>query len=173
VEETMAIRKLLCLAVVVTLALGTCAMVAAQAQKAQKAEKAVKEAAEQTLKQKDVPAPVLAAFQKAYPKAKMIGFSKEVEGGQTRYEVESVEGKVHRDVTYAADGKVVSVEESLEAADIPPAVKAAIDKKFPGGKIVLAEKVTEGGKVGYEFQIEHNKKRHEIVFDAKGNEIKM
>jgi len=169
----MATRKLVCFAVVVTLALGTCAMVAAQAQKAQKAEKAGSEAKEQTLKQKDMPAPVIAAFQKAYPKATMKGFSTEVENGQKTYEVESVEGKVHRDVTYAGDGKLISVEESMDINAMPTPVKEAVNKKFPGGKIAKSEKVTKGAVVGYEFEIEFKGKTVEIVFDAKGNEIKM
>ena len=131
------------------------------------------QAQEQQISRKDVPAVVLAAFEKAYPRAMIKGYSKEVEKGQTTYEVESTEGKIHRDVTYTGDGKLISVEESMDINEMPPAVKAAINKRFPGGKILKSEMVTKGNVVGYEFEIEHNGKKTEIAFDAKGNEMKL
>jgi hypothetical protein len=131
------------------------------------------EAGETKLTKKDVPAAVIAAFEKAYPKATMKGFSKEVEKGQTLYEVESVEGKMTRDATYAADGKVHAVEESMDMKDVPAAVQQALEKKYPKAKVDLAEKVTEGNNVGYEFKlITAAGKKAEAKFDAKGKEEK-
>ena len=166
-------RRAVSFATLLMLALGTCVSVAAQAQKPQKAEKEEKGEQEQAVARKDVPAPVLAAFQKAYPKANIIGFSKEVDERKTVYEVESTEGKTHRDVTYTGDGKMVSLEESMDINEMPAAVKQAVDKKFPGGKITKSEKVTKGAVVAYEFEIEYKGKTVEIVFDAQGKETKI
>ncbi len=130
-------------------------------------------AQEQRIMRKDVPKAVLTAFAQAYPKATIKGYSKEMDKGQVVYEIESVEGKTTRDVIYSADGNLILVEESVNTSELPLAVKSALDKRFPGGKILRAEKVTKGTVVGYEFRIEHNGKTSEIVFDPKGNESKL
>ncbi len=127
---------------------------------------------EQQINRKGVPAAVLAAFENAYPNAKIKGYSKETDNGQLVYEIESVEGTTTRDVTYTADATLVSIEETLDTSDLPPGVKAALDKKFPGGKIRKAEKVTKGAVVAYEFKVKHNGRSTEIAFDAEGNELK-
>lgn len=122
---------------------------------------------------KHVPAAVLAAFTEAYPKAVIKGYRKEKDKGQTVYEIESVEGKTRRDIIYSADGKLILVEETMDVSEMPPGVKAALDKKFPGAKILRSEKLTKGAVVGYEFQIKHNSRTTEVVFDSMGNELKM
>lgn len=128
---------------------------------------------ERQIRRKDVPAAVLAAFDSAYPNVKIKGYSQEMDNGQTVYEIESAEGDTTRDVTYTADGTLVSVEETVGASEVPPGVKAALDQRFPGGKIRKAEKVTKGAVVAYEFKIKHNGKTTEIAFDPEGNELKI
>jgi hypothetical protein len=145
----------------------------AKEQTAPKKALAKAEAGETKITKKDVPAAVIAAFEKAYPKATLKGFSKEVEKGQTLYEVESVEGKMTRDATYSADGKVVAVEESMDMKDVPAAVQQALEKKYPKAKVNLAEKVMEGTSVGYEFKVTTAEgKKAEVKFDANGKEVK-
>jgi hypothetical protein len=137
---------------------------------------------ERRIARKNVPAVVLAAFTEAYPKAVIMGCSKETVRGQTLYEIVSVEGKTRRDLIFSADGELIVVEETMDVSEMPPGVKAALDRKFPGGKILRSEKVTKGSIVGYEFQIEDNSKktrgrlprmRTEVVFDSMGNELKL
>jgi len=128
-------------------------------------------AGERQIERKDVPAVVLTAFAGAYPKAEIKGYSTEEENGQTVYEIESVEGLVARDVTYAADGTVVSLEETLDTSALPRKVKSALNKAFPKGKVLKAERITKGTAVTYEFQIEHNGQKTEVVFDSEGNEL--
>jgi hypothetical protein len=139
---------------------------------AKKPAAAKEEAGETKITKKDVPAAVLASFEKAYPKATMKGFSKEVEKGQTLYEIESLEGKMARDATYAADGKVAAVEESMETKDAPTAVQQALEKKYPKAKVNKAEKVMEANTVAYEFHVTTAQgKKAEVKFDAKGKEL--
>jgi uncharacterized membrane protein YkoI len=130
-------------------------------------------AQEQQVRRKGVPELVLAAFEKAYPNATIKGFSKEKDDtGRITYEVECEEGTVKRDVTYLADGTLISIEETVEPSQVPPAVKAAVDTRFPSGRILKAEKIIQGDAVTYEFQVRHNGRKTEIVFDADGNELK-
>lgn len=153
------------------LVLGTAS--SAQEKKATKKATAKAEDQETQVQKKDVPEPVLAAFAKAYPKATIKGYAKEMEKGQTMYEVESVEGKTHRDVSFAPDGKLLVVEESMELKDVPAAVQQALEKKFPKAKVNLVEKVTEGTSIGYEFKVTTAEgKKAEVKFDARGKEVK-
>lgn len=128
-------------------------------------------ARERQIGREEVPAAVLTAFAGAYPNATVKGYSTEKEKNQVVYEIESVEGMVMRDVTYAADGTVVSIEETLDKSALPREVKSALNKRFPKGKVLKAEKVTRGADVAYEFQVEDKGKRFEIVFDSEGNEL--
>lgn len=121
---------------------------------------------------KDVPAAVVASFEKTYPKAKINAVSKEEEKGTTYYEIESVDGKTKRDLLYTADGKVYEIEESLDAAALPAEIKNTLTKEYPKAKIVKAEKVTHESTVGYELHLKVGKETKEIVFDSSGNIVK-
>ncbi len=123
---------------------------------------------EQKIKSKDLPAAVTASFQKAYPNAKIKGTSKEVENGKTQFEVESIEGKINRDLLYAADGTCIEIEETIPVKALPKEVADALIKGFPKGKVLKAEKLTKGETVQYEMVIQSGKEKHEVVFDAKG-----
>lgn len=156
----MSARRLTCVGLVTLCCLFLAAGVAAQ------------EDQEKKITRKEVPAPVLAAFAKAFPKAQAVGFAQEKEDGKTVYEVESKEGTVHRDVTFFADGNLVVVEESLPAADLPAAVKATASKESPQGTIHLAEKLLRGKTIEYELHMKEGKKSFELVIDPSGKLIK-
>ena len=100
-----------------------------------------------------LPPAVEAAFKTAYPNAIIKRVSKEREGGHDVYEVESIDAGLARDINYLADGTIVDIEEAINAADVPPAVAAALTKRYPTAKIIKREKLTEGAKVSYEFQL--------------------
>jgi hypothetical protein len=73
-------------------------------------------AQERSLKKRDVPKAVLEAFKNSYPKATIKGYSKETDNGKVVYEVESIERKKHRNISYTSDGRVVTIEESIAYA---------------------------------------------------------
>lgn len=116
----------------------------------------------------ELPAPIKAAFEAAYPKATIKGVSTEKEGGEMHYEVESLDGTTARDLIYRADGTVVEMEEGLAQTDLPQPVLDAAAVKYPNGKILKAEKLTRGTTVSYELQIKAGKKTHQLVFDPAG-----
>ncbi len=100
-----------------------------------------------------LPAPVTAAFKKAYPGATIRGTAKETENGKTVYEVESVENGKARDLMYAAEGAALEIEEELDPADLPAPVTASLKKLYPKATIAVAERLTKGTAVQYELQI--------------------
>jgi uncharacterized membrane protein YkoI len=100
-----------------------------------------------------LPAPITAAFKKSYPNATIRGTAKETEDGKTVYEVESVENGKARDFMYNADGTVISIEEEINAADLPAPVTAALKKLYPKATVTVAEKTTEGKTIQYDLQL--------------------
>jgi hypothetical protein len=127
---------------------------------------------EKKLTKKDLPAAVLAAFEKSYPKAVIKGVGSEKEDSATYFEVESMDGTVKRDLLYAVDGTVREVEESVTAKDLPEAARQMLYKDYPKEKIDKVEKVTRGSEVTFEVKIGKGKEKMEIVFDAAGKTIK-
>ena len=129
-------------------------------------------AQEQSISCKKVPSVVRDVFHKDFPDAKVKACAQEVENGELVFEIASVEGTMMRDVLYHRDGRVIVVEESIPMEAVPQPVRAAVDTKFAGGKIKLAEKLMRDGKVSYEFQIRYKGKNVQPVFDPDGNEVK-
>lgn len=100
-----------------------------------------------------LPAPILAAFQAAYPHATIKSVTPEKEDGKVVWEVESVDNGLGRDLVYDQDGTVVEVEEELPTAELPAPVTAAIKAHFPGATITKGEKVTRGVTISYELEL--------------------
>ncbi len=132
---------------------------------------AAKAQGEKKLAVKDLPAAVTASFHKAYPHAKIRGASTEQENGKTYYEVESVDGKVKRDLLYLVDGTCVEIEETVASRALPAAVSKSLMQEFPKAKILKAEKVTKDQTVKYELVVQSGKDRWEVVFDPTGKVV--
>jgi hypothetical protein len=81
--------------------------------------------------------------------AKIRGFSKEIEQGKTFYEVELFVNGHTKDVLMDPSGAVVAIEEQVELAALPPAVKSAIEKHAGKRRILLVESVIKDGAVAY------------------------
>jgi len=103
--------------------------------------------------------------------ATVRGFSREVKDGRTLYEVEMrVSGRT-RDLTFDAQGTIVSDERQTSLSEIPEAARIAIQKAAAGGKLTLVEKVIEGGSTFYEGHIVKAGKEREIKVDASGKPV--
>jgi len=144
----------------------------------EKAEAEEKEEAEETeeatpaaVDLKILPPSVLNAFKMAYPNAVIKGTSKETEKGVTYFEVESVDGKMNRDLLYSADGKAVEVEEVIVPGALPPAVLHALAKAYPGYEILKAEDLVKGGQKYFELQIQVKDKKIGVTIDPSGKII--
>jgi hypothetical protein len=117
------------------------------------------------------PEAVQAAFKTTYPKAFIIGMSKETEKGVTYYEIESVDGKQKRDLLFTADGKVAEIEEAIDPAALPEAVTRILSKNFPDAKLLNAEALTKDGQKSFEVQMQLKGKKKEVAFDVFGKII--
>jgi hypothetical protein len=100
-----------------------------------------------------LPAPVLAAFQTAYPHATIKAATKEKEDGKVVWEVESTDNGLGRDLVYAPDGTIVEIEEEVPSSQLPAPVTAAVKAQYPSARIVKGERVTRGGTVTYELKL--------------------
>ena len=142
-------------------------------EKGEKAEAGEKEEAAKpaAVDLKILPPAVLTAFKTAYPHAVIRGASKETEKGVTYYEVESIDGKLNRDLLYTADGKAVEIEEAVAPESLPAAVQQSLAKNFPGLKIIKAEAMTKGGQKLFELQIQVNDKKKSVTIDPAGKII--
>ena len=126
-------------------------------------------AGEKKLTEKQMPAPVLAAFHKAYPSAAIRGLAVEKEHGRTTYEIESLDGQTRRDLSYHADGTLAEIEETIPESELPALVLAALKAQHPKAKVLKAEKDTKGATVTYELHVSEGGHHREVVFDAEGN----
>jgi uncharacterized membrane protein YkoI len=100
------------------------------------------------------------------------GLATEVDNGKTVYEAEFTVDGHSKDITFDANGQVVSVEEETTLASIPAPAREAIQKAAGKGKVLLIETVTEGGNVSYEAQLRTGGKKSEIKVDAAGALVK-
>jgi uncharacterized membrane protein YkoI len=122
-----------------------------------------------TLKQ--LPPAVQEAVKAQSTGATVRGYSKEVKDGKALYEVElSVKGRT-RDLTFDAQGTIVSDEQQTTLSEIPAPARAAIQKAATGGKLTLVEKVVEGSSTFYEGHITKAGKEIEIKVDANGKPV--
>ena len=131
-------------------------------------------AAAKSLQVKDLPAAVQKTVQDNLKGGEIKNISKEVEKGVTQYEVESMLNGKHRDFNVDAQGKLVVVEEEVDIASIPAAVKAAIEKKVAGGKLGMVETVKKGdGVTLYEAAFTSKAgKNGAVLVKADGTETK-
>jgi uncharacterized membrane protein YkoI len=127
-------------------------------------------AAEKELGKRQVPKPVLEAFEKAYPNAKGVEYEQELFEGQPAYEVEYKENGKEYESLYRADGTLLQQEEAIDAKALPDPVIQAVAKAHPKAKIKEAEKLMkpDGTLIGYEVEIVEEGRKYEIKLDVGG-----
>ena len=124
--------------------------------------------AEESVSLDKIPAAAAKALKEHAGGAKITAVSQEKDQGKMIYEATfTAKGRVH-DVTVDENGKLVSDEEVVPLSEAPKAVRAAIEREMPGGKVEKFERIKEGGKLSYEALISAKGKREEIKFDAEG-----
>jgi hypothetical protein len=112
-----------------------------------------------------LPAAVKKTLKRKFPKAEIEKATKEVEDGNTVYEVELEIKDRSVDVSLKADGTILEIEREVPADELPEAVRKKLAARYPKAKIEKAEEVTKGedGPVRYEVAI-----TTEVVLTAKG-----
>ena len=122
----------------------------------------------------DLPATVQQTVKETLKGGTIKKIAKEKEDGIEQYEIESALNGQSRDFNVAADGRLLVVEEATTLDAIPAAAKAAVQKKVGGGTVTTVETFAKLGKpLLYEAAYKDGKgKRHEVLVDADGKEVK-
>jgi uncharacterized membrane protein YkoI len=128
--------------------------------------------AEQKIQMKDLPIAVQQAVKEQSKGATIHGLTKEVENGKTEYEVELIVDGHGKDISFDAEGRIVSVEEEVPLASLPEAARVAVQRAVGAGKLQKVESVTEKGTSFYEATIRKAGKSSEIKVDANGATLK-
>jgi uncharacterized protein YuzE len=130
------------------------------------------EPAEKKLKKTEVPAPVLDAVTRKYPKAQLKNFGEELEDGKKIFEVELTSGKDQVSIDVSPEGKILAEETVIAPAALPAPIKAALQaSKYKGWKIAKAESVIHDEKpdsLEYEVVVQTKKEKFEVVLDRAG-----
>jgi uncharacterized membrane protein YkoI len=118
----------------------------------------------------DLPPAVRATVERETKNAVLKGVSKEKEHGKVVYELESLVDGRTRDLMIDSAGKVYVVEEQVDPAKLPDAVRAAFEAK---GTITKAETVRANGKTTYEGQMKSKGgKTTTLEVDEQGRAVK-
>jgi len=94
------------------------------------------------------------------------------DSGQTLYEVEMTVNGHSKDISMAADGSIVEIEEQVALDSLSPEVKAGLQAKAGKGKILKVESLTKKDKlVAYEAQVDTNGKKSEVQVGPDGKPL--
>ncbi len=127
---------------------------------------------ETVIRRSQLPAAVERTVAEQSTGATVKGFTREIEGGKTYYEVELVAGGRTRDVLMDADGAVVEVEEQVVLDSLPPVVREALRTKAGQGEITSVESLTKRGQlVAYEGHVKTGNRRSEIQVGPGGETL--
>ena len=125
-------------------------------------------AAEKRVQLKDLPPAVQASVQVQTKDTPTFRISEEEEAGQTFYEIEAEVNGFSRDVRIDTSGAVVEVEEEIDPALLPAAVRQAVEGVAGGGTIRKVEAVTRDGATEYEVAIKGGRGKSKVVVSSDG-----
>jgi uncharacterized membrane protein YkoI len=129
-------------------------------------------AQEKKIKRSDLPPAVEKTVAAQSTGATIRGFSTEKENGQTLYEVEMTVNGHSKDISIAADGFIVEIEEQVALDSLSPEVIAGLQAKAGKGKILKVESLTKKDKlVAYEAQVDTNGKKSEVQVGPDGKPL--
>jgi len=127
---------------------------------------------ERPVQMKDLPRAVRATVGELGRGAVVRGLSREVDNGQTFYEVALKVNGRNRDVLIDAAGGVVEIEERVTLAELPPAAMAEIMRRAGKGKVLLVESITRNNAImAYEAHVKTAGKISEIKVDPDGKPL--
>jgi hypothetical protein len=129
-------------------------------------------AQEKRLKRSDLPPAVQKTADEQSSGATVRGYASETEEGQMIYEVSMTVHGRNRDVTIAADGTVLEIEEQVALDSLPAPVRDGLRQKAGSGTIVMVESLTKHGTlVAYEAHVRTGTKRSEIQVGPDGKPL--
>lgn len=154
-----------CGLVALTLAVGAWTAVAAEEKTEEKSAKEV------AITVADLPAAVRATIDKEIPGATLNKIEKEEENGKVLYDIEGKLNGKDVEMDIAADGKVLTREDTVSFASMPAAVRAAAEKYFGGPGEYKASKEVEGDKAFYEVEGKKDGKKVTLKYTEDGKQV--
>lgn len=88
-----------------------------------------------------LPKEVVKAIKDRFPGAELKSAEKETEDGKTIYDVAIKHKDVNYEVAVTPKGEITGFEKEIAAKDLPKAVSAAIEKKYPNSTVKMVEEV--------------------------------
>jgi uncharacterized membrane protein YkoI len=126
----------------------------------------------------DLPAAVAGAVKKRWPRATLKDAEEVTKGDALSYEIHLSlprHGRViNAEVVLDPNGKVLDFEnpeKRVSLSKLPPKVVAAAKERFPGSKMICAEKVMEDGNLEYEIVLGHQGERPKAKFTPEGEHL--
>lgn len=114
---------------------------------------------------KEIPASVKTAFQKAHPEAKAVKWEKEGD----HFEVEFKQEKLEQSVVLDAQGNILETEVEIAVSELPKKASDYVSEHYKGQVLKEAARITDAkGTVTYEAEI----KGKDLIFDAAGAFLK-
>jgi uncharacterized membrane protein YkoI len=116
-----------------------------------------------------LPKAVVDAVKAKFPGAQLQSAAKENDEGKVVYEVTIKHKGQDIDVMASPDGKIIAIEKTIKANELPAKVSKALAEKYSRGTVKKAEEITKDDKTTYEVIIEMgDKKKFEVVLDPDG-----
>lgn len=123
----------------------------------------------QSKEKKEVPKMVQEAFQKEYPNTKV---SWDIE--KVGYEAEFKLNGKSASVNYDRNAIKTDTEIEITEKELPKSALEYVKKQYSNSKIKECAKITDNKKnVTYEIEIKIDKKDSDVIFDSKGNFMKI
>lgn len=114
----------------------------------------------------NVPAVVTNVFKEKFPAATDLKWEKE---NSKELEANFKLNNAAVSANFGLDGTWKETETTINASELPPAVTNAVNTKYPGNTIFLAERIEKpGNTVLYEVNIKVKGKKKELELDPSG-----
>ena len=126
------------------------------------------------LKQSQVPQPVLDAFAKARPNAKVKEFEQETWDGKIVFAIEFKENGIESEYVFSPDGTLLASGEEIKPTELPQAVVEAVKQAHPQARIKEAKRklLPDGTVSRFEVEVKEGHKEFELEIDPSGNILK-
>ncbi len=123
----------------------------------------------QNLNPAQVPAAVVATFQKAFPKATAVKWEKE----NGDYEAGFQQDRATMSALLGAGGELRETETSLAPRALPAPVRATLATRYKGIQVKEAARIVAAktGAITYEAEVRQNGKNRDVLFTADGKEV--
>lgn len=116
-----------------------------------------------------IPEELVSFIKTNYPDALILEFDRE----KNTMEVDILDGKIHKEVTFSLANEWLQTEWEVRYASLPPAVRDAVSRLYPGYEIDDDPDYVETPAGNYYLiEVERNDQERKVKFDAEGNELK-